>query len=153
MAKKVERAITRESFMSTMEIIKHITDEIRELKPKAEAILKSMSEREFMSKVCNHTIGVNDNDAEVSFECAYHNKKYFDAVNREYRERYYLDSMTGKIERKKIDKPGVNVWFKGRAKFIVDCPFAGSDICKLRYFTFQRDEVPESDRKLRKRLK
>jgi len=119
----MEKAVTKESFMTVMEIIKRITDEIRRLKPRAEAILKSMSEEEFKRKVCNHTFEMDD--AEVSFECAYHNEMYFDALNRG----------TGK----KVDKPGVNVWFKERVKFIVDCPFAGTDICKLRNFTYPKE--------------
>ena len=119
----MEKAVTKERFTTAMEVIQRITDEIRRLKPRAEAILRSMSEEEFKRKVCNHTFEMDD--GEVSFECAYHNERYFNALNRG----------TGE----KIDKPGVNVWFKERVKFIVDCPFAGSSICKLRNFIYEEN--------------
>ena len=85
-----------------------------------------------MSKVCNNHIDYqirNAKEGDFLFQCSFHNKKYFDKVNRL------------KIPKELIEeKAGVEVNVAGLSKFIMDCPREGEFLCKLRYFTFDQNK-------------
>lgn len=133
----MEKAVTKSEFMKVMDIVKRITDEIRPLKPKAEAVLQSFNAEEFKRKVCNHIIGYKENE-EFEFECCYFNRRYFDKINTATEEE--------KRFAEEYDKPVINVWYKGGAKFAVLCPYAGSHICKLRNFFYENRSQEKTKR-------
>ena len=123
----MERIITKEELNKHLEAIKKIREEIRKFTPIVSEELKSFSDSEYMSKVCNNSINYKIRTAKEGdflFQCSLlHNKKYFDRINRLKMEA-----------RLQEEKPGVDVNVAGLSKFIMDCPRAGKFLCKLRYF-------------------
>jgi len=129
----MERIITREGLNKHLEAIRKIQEEIRKFTPVVSEELKSLSDSEYMSKVCNNSIDYKIRTAKEGdflFQCSFHNKRYFDRINR-------LKIPAGLIE----EKAGVDVNVAGLSKFIMDCPREGEFLCKLRYFTFDSDDL------------
>jgi hypothetical protein len=123
----MERIVTKEGFLKVTEAIAKIQEEIRKFTPVISEELKSLSDSDYIAKVCNNSIDYKIRTAKEGdfiFQCSYHNKKYFDRINR-------LKIPSELIE----DKAGVEVNVAGLSKFIIDCPRAGKFLCKLRYFT------------------
>ena len=128
----MERIITKEELNKHLEAIRKIQEEIRKFTPIVSEELKSLSDSDYMSKVCNNHIDYqirNAKEGDFLFQCSFHNKKYFDKVNRL------------KIPKELIEeKAGVEVNVAGLSKFIMDCPREGEFLCKLRYFTFDQNK-------------
>ena len=123
----MERIITKDELNKHLETIAKIQEEIRKFTPIVSEELKSLSDSDYMSKVCNNHIDYQIREAyegDFLFQCSLlHNKKYFDRINRLKMEA-----------RLQEEKPGVDVNVAGLSKFIMDCPRAGKFLCKLRYF-------------------
>ena len=130
----MERIITKEELNKHLEAIRKIQEEIRKFTPIVSEELKSLSDTDYMSKVCNNHIDYQIREAyegDFLFQCSLlHNKKYFDRINR-------LKIPAGLIE----EKAGIEVNVAGLSKFIMDCPREGEFLCKLRYFTFDSDDL------------
>jgi hypothetical protein len=132
----MERIVTKGEFIKTIETIKKIQEEIRKFTPVIKEELKSLSDSDYIAKVCNNSIDYKIRTAKEGdflFQCSFHNKRYFDRINR-------LKIPAGLIE----EKTGVEVNVAGLSKFITDCPHAGEFLCKLRYYT---EPVPSEDHK------
>ena len=129
----MERIITKEELNKHLEAIAKIQEEIRKFTPIVSEELKSLSDSDYMSKVCNNHIDYQIREAyegDFLFQCSLlHNKKYFDRINRLKMEA-----------RLQEEKPGVDVNVAGLSKFIMDCPHAGEFFCKLRYYTFDQNK-------------
>jgi len=136
----MERIVTKGEFIKTIEAIKKIQEEIRKFTPVISEELKSLSDSDYMSKVCNNSIESKIRDAKEGdflFQCSFHNKKYFDRVNRKKKlEEAKEFKKAEELERllDSVDKAGVDVNVAGLSKFIIDCPHAGEFLCKLRYY-------------------
>ena len=137
----MERIITREGLNKHLEAIRKIQEEIRKFTPVVSEELKSLSDSEYMSKVCNNSIDYKIRTAKEGdflFQCSFHNKRYFDRINR---KKKLLESKEFKkaeeLERllESEENAGVEVNVAGLSKFITDCPHAGEFLCKLRYYT------------------
>jgi len=146
----MERIVTEEGLNKHLEAIRKIQEEIRKFTPIVSEELKSLSDSEYMSKVCNNHIDYqirNAKEGDFLFQCSFHNKKYFDMVNRkkkleEAKELNLMKKSTGYKGLKKaeelamlldsVDKAGVDVNVAGLSKFIMDCPREGEFLCKLR---------------------
>jgi len=130
----MERIITKEELNKHLEAIRKIQEEIRKFTPIVLEELKSFSDTDYMSKVCNNHIDYqirNAKEGDFLFQCSLlHNKKYFDRINRLKMEA-----------RLQEEKPGVDVNVAGLSKFIIDCPRECEFLCKLRYFTFDSDDL------------
>jgi len=129
----MERIVTKEELNKHLEAIRKIQEEIRKFTPIVSEELKSFSDSDYMSKVCNNHIDYqirNAKEGDFLFQCSFHNKRYFDRINR-------LKIPAGLIE----EKAGVDVNVAGLSKFIMDCPREGEFLCKLRYFTFDSDDL------------
>ncbi|MCX6087738.1 MAG: hypothetical protein NTV78_01015 [Caldiserica bacterium] len=149
----MERIMTKEKLNKHLEAIRKIQEEIRKFTPIVSEELKSLSDSDYMSKVCNNHIDYKIRTAKEGdflFQCSFHNKKYFDMVNRkkkleEAKELNLMKKSTGYKGLKKaeelamlldsVDKAGVDVNVAGLSKFITDCPHAGEFLCKLRDYT------------------
>ena len=129
----MERIITKEELNKHLEAIRKIQEEIRKFTPIVSEELKSLSDSDYMSKVCNNHIDYqirNAYEGDFLFQCSLlHNKKYFDRINRLKMEA-----------RLQEEKPGVDVNVAGLSKFIMDCPREGEFLCKLRYYTFDQNK-------------
>ena len=130
----MERIITEEGLNKHLEAIRKIQEEIRKFTPIVSEELKSLSDSDYMSKVCNNHIDYQIREAyegDFLFQCSLlHNKKYFDKINRL--------KMEARLQK---EKPGVDVNVAGLSKFMIDCPREGEFLCKLRYFTFDSDDL------------
>ena len=149
----MERIITEEGLNKHLEAIRKIQEEIRKFTPVISEELKSLSDSDYMSKVCNDSIDYKIRDAKEGdflFQCSFHNKRYFDRINllkksADYngvnRKKKFLESKEFKkaeeLERllESVDKAGVDVNVAGLSKFITDCPREGEFLCKLRDYT------------------
>jgi len=122
----MERIVTKGEFIKTIETIKKIQEEIRKFTPVISDELKSFSDSDYIAKVCNNSIDYKIRTAKEGdflFQCSFHNKRYFDRINR-------LKIPAGLIE----ENAGVEVNVAGLSKFIIDCLRAGEFLCKLRYY-------------------
>jgi len=132
----MERIITKEALNKHLEAIRKIQEEIRKFTPIVSEELKSLSDSDYMSKVCNNSIDYkirSASEGDFLFQCSLlHNKKYFDRINRLKMEA-----------RLQEEKPGVDVNVAGLSKFIMDCPREGEFLCKLRYFTFDQNNFKQ----------
>ena len=137
----MERIITKDELNKHLETIAKIQEEIRKFTPIVSEELKSLSDTDYMSKVCNNHIDYqirNAKEGDFLFQCSFHNKKYFDRINR---LKKFLESKEFKkaeeLERllDSVDKAGVDVNVAGLSKFITDCPREGEFLCKLRDYT------------------
>jgi len=135
----MERIVTQEEFIKTIEAIKKIQEEIRKFTPVISEELRTLSDSDYMSKVCNNHIDYkirNAKEGDFLFQCSFHNKRYFDRINLLKRSADYKGVNRQKIPPGLIeDKAGVDVNVAGLSKFITDCPHVGEFLCKLRYFT------------------
>jgi hypothetical protein len=146
----MERIITREGLNKHLEAIRKIQEEIRKFTPVVSEELKSLSDSEYMSKVCNNHIDYeirNAKEGDFLFQCSFHNKRYFDRVNRkkkleESKEFKKAEELERLLESE--DKAGVDVNVAGLSKFIMDCPREGEFLCKLRDYI---EPVPSEDYK------
>jgi len=137
----MERIITEEGLNKHLEVIRKIQEEIRKFTPIVSEELKSLSDSEYMSKVCNNHIDYqirNAKEGDFLFQCSFHNKRYFDMVNRkkkleEAKEFKKAEQLQRLLDS--VDKAGVDVNVAGLSKFITDCPHAGEFLCKLRDYT------------------
>jgi hypothetical protein len=137
----MERIITEEGLNKHLEAIRKIQEEIRKFTPIVSEELKSLSDSEYMSKVCNNSIDYKIRTAKEGdflFQCSFHNKKYFDRANRkkkleEAKEFKKAEELAMLLDS--IDKAGVDVNVAGLSKFITDCPREGEFLCKLRDYT------------------
>ena len=124
----MERIVTQGEFIKTIEAIKKIQEEIRKFTPIVSEELKSLSDSDYIAKVCNNSIDYkirNAKEGDFLFQCCHlYNKRYFDRINR-------LKIPAGLIE----EKAGVEVNVAGLSKFITDCPREGEFLCKLRDYT------------------
>ena len=128
----MERIITKDELNKHLETIAKIQEEIRKFTPIVSEELKSLSDSDYMSKVCNNHIDYqirNAKEGDFLFQCSNSNKRYFDRINR-------LKIPSELIE----EKPGVDVNVAGLSKFIMDCPREGEFLCKLRYYTFDQNK-------------
>ena len=133
----MERIMTGEELNKHLEAITKIQKEIRQFTPVVKEELKSLSDSDYMSRVCNNSIDYKIRTAKEGdflFQCCHlYNKRYFDRINRQ------------KIPAELIEeKAGVEVNVAGLSKFITDCSYAGEFLCKLRYYT---EPVPSEDHK------
>ena len=130
----MERIITKEALSKHLEAIRKIQEEIRKFTPIVREELKSLSDSDYMSKVCNNHIDYQIREAyegDFLFQCCHlYNKRYFDRINRLKMEA-----------RLQEEKAGIEVNVAGLSKFIMDCPREGEFLCKLRYFTFDSDDL------------
>jgi len=81
----MERIITEEGLNKHLEAIRKIQEEIRKFTPVISEELKSLSDSDYMSKVCNDSIDYKIRDAKEGdflFQCSFHKKRYFDRINR-----------------------------------------------------------------------
>ena len=149
----MERIITEEGLNKHLEAIRKIQEEIRKFTPIVSEELKSLSDSDYMTKVCNNSIDYKIRDAKEGdflFQCSNSNKRYFDRANRkkkleEAKELNLMKKSTGYKGLKKAeqlerllepeDKAGVDVNVAGLSKFITDCPREGEFLCKLRDYT------------------
>jgi len=137
----MERIITREGLNKHLEAIRKIQEEIRKFTPVVSEELKSLSDSEYMSKVCNNSIDYKIRTAKEGdflFQCSFHNKKYFDRINRkkkleEAKEFKKAEQLQRLLDS--VDKAGVDVNVAGLSKFITDCPREVEFLCKLRDYT------------------
>ena len=132
----MERIITKEELNKHLEAIRKIQEEIRQFTPIVLGELKSLSDTEYMSKVCNNSIDYQireDYEGDFLFQCSNSNRRYFDRINR-------LKIPSELIE----EKPGVDVNVAGLSKFMIDCPHAGEFLCKLRDYTFGQNNFKEA---------
>ena len=132
----MERIITKEELNKHLEAIRKIQEEIRKFTPIVSEELKSLSDSDYMSKVCNNHIDYQIREAyegDFLFQCSNSNKRYFDRINR-------LKIPAGLIE----EKAGIEVNVAGLSKFIMDCPREGEFLCKLRYFTFDQNNFKKA---------
>jgi hypothetical protein len=138
----MERIVTKGEFIKTTEAIAKIQEEIRKFTPIVSEELRSLSDIDYIQKVCNNSIETKITTAKEGdflFQCCYfHNKKYFDMINRQKKS-------IGLIE----DQAGVEVNIAGLSKFITDCPHDGEFLCKLRYFTFHQEEQKDYKEKVK----
>jgi hypothetical protein len=131
----MEKIITKDELNKHLEAIRKIQEEIRQFTPIVLEELKSFSDTEYMSKVCNNSIDYQireDYEGDFLFQCSNSNRRYFDRVNR-------LKIPSELIE----EKAGVDVNVAGLSKFMIDCPHAGEFLCKLRYFSFDQNKPDE----------
>ena len=132
----MERIITKDELNKHLETIAKIQEEIRKFTPIVSEELKSLSDTDYISKVCNNPINYKIRTAKEGdflFQCSLlHNKKYFDKINRL--------KMEARLQK---EKPGVDVNVAGLSKFMIDCPREGEFLCKLRYFTFDQNNFKE----------
>jgi len=146
----MERIITEEGLNKHLEAIAKIQEEIRKFTPVVSEELKSFSDSDYMSKVCNNHIDYqirNAKEGDFLFQCSNSNKRYFDRINQlkkflESKELNLMKKSTGYKGLKKAeelerlleseDKAGVDVNVAGLSKFIMDCPREGEFLCKLR---------------------
>jgi hypothetical protein len=137
----MERIITEEGLNKHLKAIRKIQEEIRKFTPVISEELKSLSDSDYMSKVCNNHIDYKIRTAKEGdflFQCSFHNKKYFDRVNRkkkleEAKEFKKAEELAMLLDS--VDKAGVDVNVAGLSKFITDCPREGEFLCKLRDYT------------------
>jgi hypothetical protein len=137
----MERIVTREGLNKHLEAIRKIQEEIRKFTPIVSEELKSLSDSDYMTKVCNNHIDYeirNAKEGDFLFQCSFHNKRYFDRINRkkkfeEAKEFKKAEQLQRLLESE--DKAGVDVNVAGLSKFIMDCPHAGEFLCKLRDYT------------------
>jgi hypothetical protein len=137
----MERIVTKGDFLRAVEAIAKIQEEIRKFTPVIKEELKSLSDSDYMSKVCNNHIDYeirNAKEGDFLFQCSFHNKRYFDRINRlkkflELKEFKKAEELERLLDS--VDKAGVDVNVAGLSKFITDCPRAGEFLCKLRYYT------------------
>ena len=137
----MERIITEEGLNKHLEAIRKIQEEIRKFTPVVSEELKSLSDSEYMSKVCNNSIDYKIRTAKEGdflFQCSFHNKKYFDRINRkkkleEAKEFKKAEQLQRLLDS--VDKAGVDVNVAGLSKFITDCPREVEFLCKLRDYT------------------
>ena len=81
----MERIITKEELNKHLEAIRKIQEEIRKFTPIVREELKSLSDSDYMSKVCNNHIDYqirNVKEGDFLFQCSNSNKRYFDRINR-----------------------------------------------------------------------
>jgi len=137
----MERIITEEGLNKHLEAIAKIQEEIRKFTPIVSEELKSFSDSDYMSKVCNNHIDYKIRTAKEGdflFQCSNSNKRYFDRINR---LKKFLESKEFKKAEQlqrlldSVDKAGVDVNVAGLSKFITDCPREGEFLCKLRDYT------------------
>jgi hypothetical protein len=145
----MERIITKDELSKHLEAIRKIQEEIRQFTPIVLGELKSLSDNEYMSKVCNSYIDYQIREAyegDFLFQCSNSNKRYFDSINRkkkfeETKEFKKAEELQRLLEE---DKPGVDVNVAGLSKFMIDCPHAGEFLCKLRDYTFNQNNFKEA---------
>ena len=135
----MERIVTREGLNKHLEAIRKIQEEIRKFTPVISEELKSLSDNDYMSEVCNNSIDykiTTAKEGDFLFQCSFHNRRYFDRINLLKKSADYNGVNRQKIPAGLIDdKAGVDVNVAGISKFIIDCPRAGEFLCKLRYYT------------------
>jgi len=135
----MERIMTKEELNKHLEAIAKIQEEIRKFTPVIKEELKSLSDNDYMSEVCNNSIDykiTTAKEGDFLFQCSFHNKRYFDRINLLKRGADYKGVNRQKIPPGLIeDKAGEDVNVAGLSKFITDCPHAGEFLCKLRYYT------------------
>jgi len=135
----MERIMTREGLNKHLEAIRKIQEEIRKFTPIVSEELRSLSDSDYMSKVCNNHIDYqirNAKEGDFLFQCSFHNKRYFDRINLLKRSADYKGvNRQKKLAGLIVDKAGVDVNVAGLSKFITDCPREGEFLCKLRDYT------------------
>jgi len=138
----MERIITKESLNEHLEAITKIQKEIRQFIPIAIEELKNLSDSDYMSKVCHNYIEYKvrvAKEGDLLFQCNYfHNQKYFDRINRQKELPF------GFIE----DQAEVEINVAGLSKFTINCPRAGSFLCKLRYFKYEQEDYKKEIKNL-----
>jgi hypothetical protein len=126
----MERIITKDELSKHLEAIRKIQEEIRQFTPIVLEELKSLSDSEYMSKVCNSSIDYEIREAyegDFLFQCSNSNKRYFDRINRKkkFEETKEFEKAEELQRLLEDDKPGVDVNVAGLSKFMIDCPHAG----------------------------
>lgn len=103
-----------------VEGIQRIQEKINTYKQIAVEEIESMDRQEFIGKVCNGPLNyVNAKDGEFFYQCSFQNLIIFDQIN------------SGFIA---VEHPSIDVYVVSKIKFRVDCPFARSEICKLKNY-------------------
>jgi hypothetical protein len=145
----MERIITKDELSKHLEAIRKIQEEIRQFTPIVLEELKSLSDSEYMSKVCNNSIDYkirNASEGDFLFQCSNSNKRYFDRINRKkkFEETKEFKKAEGLQRLLEDDKPGVDVNVAGLGKFMIDCPHAGEFLCKLRDYALGQNNFKEA---------
>jgi len=145
----MERIITKDELSKHLEAIRKIKEEIRQFTPIVLEELKSLSDTDYMSKVCNNSIDYkirNASEGDFLFQCSNSNKRYFDRINRKkkFEETKEFKKAEGLQRLLEDDKPGVDVNVAGLGKFMIDCPHAGEFLCKLRDYAFGQNNFKEA---------
>ncbi len=120
--------ISKEALERIKEVSAKHRKEIQDFMPIINAELKSLSETQFIQKVCKG-IGHEREDVKEGktlYQCAYYNRRYFDKLNSGKRELIKLA----------CDEPLIEVEVKGLAKFAFRCPNAGTRLCRMTDFKF-----------------
>jgi hypothetical protein len=119
----MKKLVSEEELQEVKKFAEEMRELIRYFSAVAKEVLKPMSDEEYVKKVCNNSIddelikGAKEGD--FLFQCEkFHNIKYFTRLN--------------KLQDPGEEKPGINVNVAGIVKFTMDCPRAGSPICKLK---------------------
>ena len=127
----MEKILTKEELDKHLEAISKIQEEIRKFTPIVSEELKSLSDSDYMLKVCHNYIEYKirrAKEGDFLFQCNYfHNQKYFDRINRQKELPFEF------VE----DKAEVEVNVAGLSKFAINCPRAGNFLCRLRYFIYE----------------
>lgn len=130
--KTIEEAklFSSESIKQILERIQRIEGKISTYKPIVEMQIKSMASQEFKKKVCNGPLNyLNAKDGTFLYQCSFQNLKIFDQINLGFTPK---------------ENPSIDVCIVNVINFAINCPFAGSDICKLKSY---RKEYKENSAK------
>ncbi|MGC9100874.1 MAG: hypothetical protein ACP5HC_06420 [Caldisericum sp.] len=119
----MKKLVSEEELQEVKKFAEEMRDLIRYFSAVAQEVLKQMPTDVYISKVCDNSIddelikGAKEGD--FLFQCEkFHNIRYFTRLNR--------------FQNPGEEKPGINVFVAGVVKFTMDCPRAGSPICKLK---------------------
>lgn len=108
------------SMNNILERIQRIQEKVNIYKPIAEEEIKSMTSQEFRKKVCNGPLNyVNAKEGNFLYQCSFQNLRIFDQINSGFTPK---------------EHPSIDVCVVSEIKFVVNCPFSKSEICKLKCY-------------------
>jgi hypothetical protein len=119
------KLISKEELDRFIEFARKAEEDVRELSAIAREELLSMNDAKFVNTVCNTSDMMlsEAKDGDVVYQCGYANREYFNRVN------------TGRA--RVGDRADIYVTIVGVMKAAIPCPRAGTDLCKLRDFTYE----------------
>jgi hypothetical protein len=123
MRKITKKQVSIEEIEKTADTVRK---QIKHFKPIVSKMLEDFSPEEYVKNVCENLIDQHldtANKGDILFQCEeIHNRRYFERVNKLHRPP------------ESLEKPGVNVNIVDVVKFTIDCPRAGSYLCRLRHY-------------------